>query len=83
MRNKTSLAAFALVCLGGFGLAGCNYSLRQDMANQPREESTFAIALLCGRSVGTPDRREHGDARLVGGRCTGRAEGFECVSSCR
>jgi hypothetical protein len=37
MRNKTSLAAFALVCLGGFGLAGCNYSLRQDMANQPRE----------------------------------------------
>jgi mono/diheme cytochrome c family protein len=37
MRNKTSLAAFVLACLGGFGLAGCNYSLRQDMANQPRE----------------------------------------------
>ena len=37
MRNKTSLVALALVCLGGFGVAGCNYTLRQDMANQPRE----------------------------------------------
>ncbi len=37
MRNKTSLIALALVCLGGFGVAGCNYTLRQDMANQPRE----------------------------------------------
>jgi Cytochrome C oxidase, cbb3-type, subunit III len=37
MRNKTSFVALALVCLGGFGVAGCNYTLRQDMANQPRE----------------------------------------------
>jgi cbb3-type cytochrome c oxidase subunit III len=37
MRNKTSLVTLVLVCLGGFGLAGCNYTLRQDMANQPRE----------------------------------------------
>ena len=37
MRNKTSLIALALVCLSGFGVAGCNYTLRQDMANQPRE----------------------------------------------
>src|SRR3974390_2567144 len=37
MRNKTSFATLALLCLGGVGLAGCNYTLRQDMANQPRE----------------------------------------------
>jgi len=37
MRNKASLAALALLGLSGFSLAGCNYTLRQDMANQPRE----------------------------------------------
>jgi Cytochrome C oxidase, cbb3-type, subunit III len=37
MRNKTSFPTFVLVCLFGFALAGCNYTLRQDMANQPRE----------------------------------------------
>jgi hypothetical protein len=37
MRNRTSLVTLALVCVGGFAVAGCNYTLRQDMANQPRE----------------------------------------------
>ncbi len=37
MKNKPSFATLVLFCLGGFGLAGCNYTLRQDMANQPRE----------------------------------------------
>jgi hypothetical protein len=30
-------AALAFVLSGGMGLAGCGYSLRQDMANQPRQ----------------------------------------------
>jgi hypothetical protein len=33
MKNRSSL--LAMVCL--FALSGCNYTLRQDMANQPRQ----------------------------------------------
>jgi cytochrome c5 len=35
MRNKPSLFAFAALCALGF--AGCDHTLRQDMANQPRQ----------------------------------------------
>lgn len=35
MRNKPSL--FAIVALCGLGVAGCSNTLRQDMANQPRQ----------------------------------------------
>lgn len=35
MRNKPSLFAIAALC--GFVLAGCDNTLRQDMANQPRQ----------------------------------------------
>jgi mono/diheme cytochrome c family protein len=35
MKNKSSL--LAALCLCVFAVAGCNYTLRQDMANQPRE----------------------------------------------
>jgi Cytochrome C oxidase, cbb3-type, subunit III len=35
MKNKAS--AIAVVCLGGVGLLGCG-TLRQDMANQPRQD---------------------------------------------
>jgi mono/diheme cytochrome c family protein len=35
MKNKSSLVA--ALCLCAFGLAGCDYTLRQDMANQPRQ----------------------------------------------
>ncbi len=35
MRNRPSLLAFAALCALGF--AGCDNTLRQDMANQPRE----------------------------------------------
>jgi mono/diheme cytochrome c family protein len=37
MRSRTPFAAALLSGLCGMGLAGCGYSLRQDMANQPRE----------------------------------------------
>ena len=37
MQSRASLAAAWLFCLCGVGLLGCGYSLRQDMANQPRE----------------------------------------------
>jgi cytochrome c5 len=37
MRNSASFAAALIVGLCGIGLAGCGYSLRQDMANQPRQ----------------------------------------------
>jgi hypothetical protein len=35
MRNKPSLIAMAALC--AFGFAGCENTLRQDMANQPRQ----------------------------------------------
>ncbi|HTQ97425.1 MAG TPA: cytochrome c [Candidatus Acidoferrum sp.] len=35
MKNKSSLVA--ALCLCAFSLAGCDYTLRQDMANQPRQ----------------------------------------------
>jgi mono/diheme cytochrome c family protein len=35
MRNKPSLFAIAALC--GIGFAGCDNTLRQDMANQPRQ----------------------------------------------
>jgi cytochrome c5 len=35
MRNKPSLFAIAALCV--FGFAGCDNTLRQDMANQPRQ----------------------------------------------
>src|ERR1700686_5619179 len=35
MRNKPSLFAIATLC--GLGFAGCDNTLRQDMANQPRQ----------------------------------------------
>jgi len=35
MRNKPSLFAIVLLC--GLGAAGCSNTLRQDMANQPRQ----------------------------------------------
>jgi cytochrome c5 len=35
MRNKPSL--FAIAALSAFGFAGCQNTLRQDMANQPRQ----------------------------------------------
>ena len=35
MRNKPSL--FAIAALGALGFAGCSNTLRQDMANQPRQ----------------------------------------------
>ena len=35
MRNRPSLLAVAVIC--GLGIAGCANTLRQDMANQPRE----------------------------------------------
>jgi hypothetical protein len=45
MRNSTWFAAALVLGLCGIGLAGCGYSLRQDMANQPRQNplspSTF------------------------------------------
>ena len=45
MRNSASFAAALILGLCGIGLAGCGYSLRQDMANQPRQNplspSTF------------------------------------------
>jgi Cytochrome C oxidase, cbb3-type, subunit III len=37
MRNRPASAAGLLFALSGLALAGCGYSLRQDMANQPRE----------------------------------------------
>ena len=37
MQSRASFAAALLFCLCGVGLLGCGYSLRQDMANQPRE----------------------------------------------
>jgi hypothetical protein len=37
MRSRPSFAAGLLLGLSGIALAGCGYSLRQDMANQPRE----------------------------------------------
>ena len=37
MRSRGSFAAALLFALWGMGLAGCGYSLRQDMANQPRQ----------------------------------------------
>ena len=37
MRSRASFAAALLFGLSGIGLAGCGYSLRQDMANQPRQ----------------------------------------------
>jgi hypothetical protein len=37
MRNRPAFAAGLLFALSGLVLAGCGYSLRQDMANQPRE----------------------------------------------
>jgi hypothetical protein len=37
MRNRSAFAAGLLFGLSGMALAGCGYSLRQDMANQPRE----------------------------------------------
>ena len=37
MQSRTSFAAALLFGFYGIGLAGCGYSLRQDMANQPRE----------------------------------------------
>ena len=37
MRNKPSLFAIAALCAVGFG--GCQNTLRQDMANQPRQNS--------------------------------------------
>ena len=33
---SSKLSSFALSLLSAFGIAGCNYTLRQDMANQPR-----------------------------------------------
>jgi len=36
MKVNSSLRAILLVVLGASSLAGCNYTLRQDMANQPR-----------------------------------------------
>jgi hypothetical protein len=45
MRNSAWFAAALILGLCGIGLAGCGYSLRQDMANQPRQNplspSTF------------------------------------------
>ena len=35
MKNKSSLVA--ALCLCALGLTGCDYTLRQDMANQPRQ----------------------------------------------
>jgi mono/diheme cytochrome c family protein len=35
MKNKSSLLAAAFLC--SLGLSGCGYTLRQDMANQPRQ----------------------------------------------
>lgn len=37
MQNRASFAAALLFALCGIELAGCGYSLRQDMANQPRQ----------------------------------------------
>src|SRR5271167_527783 len=37
MQNRASFAAALLFGFYGIGLAGCGYSLRQHMANQPRE----------------------------------------------
>jgi cytochrome c5 len=45
MRSSTPFAAALILGLCGIGLTGCGYSLRQDMANQPRQNplspSTF------------------------------------------
>jgi cytochrome c5 len=37
MQSRASFAAAWLLCFCGVALLGCGYSLRQDMANQPRE----------------------------------------------
>jgi hypothetical protein len=37
MQNRASFAVALVFTLCGVGLAGCGYSLRQDMANQPRQ----------------------------------------------
>jgi cytochrome c5 len=37
MKSRASFAAALVFALGGMGLSGCGYSLRQDMANQPRQ----------------------------------------------
>jgi len=37
MKNRRAFAARLLLWFCAFGLAGCGYSLRQDMATQPRE----------------------------------------------
>lgn len=39
MKANSSLRTFLLVFLGASSLAGCNYTLRQDMANQPRQNT--------------------------------------------
>lgn len=50
MKNKPSLLAMALV-LGGLGLAGCENTLRQDMANQPRQNPLSPAPIFAdGRS---------------------------------
>jgi mono/diheme cytochrome c family protein len=37
MKSRTSFAAALVLAVCGIELAGCGYSLRQDMANQPRQ----------------------------------------------
>ena len=50
MKNKPSLLAMALV-VGGLGLAGCENTLRQDMANQPRQNPLSPAPIFAdGRS---------------------------------
>lgn len=50
MWNRPSLVAIAALC--GLGLAGCNNTLRQDMANQPRQNPLSPAPIFAdGRSA--------------------------------
>jgi len=52
MKSKTSLFATSLLAAAAFTLAGCNNTLRQDMANQPRENPLSPSAFFQdGRSA--------------------------------
>jgi mono/diheme cytochrome c family protein len=46
MKNKSSLLAAALMSLGAFGFVGCDETLRQDMANQPRQNPLSPAAIF-------------------------------------
>jgi len=51
MKADSSLRAILLAVLGAASLAGCNYTLRQDMANQPRQNALSPSGVFAdGRS---------------------------------